>query len=210
MLLTLKARKQATFLFHFLFFTLSLSAQDNWVLKKDKDGIKISSRTSAYSKFNDIKVEMDLTGTVGQLAAILLDVEKYPEWAYATKSCTVIKKISNSEVIYYSEFDVPWPVSNRDLYADFKITIDSVSKSLKVSSVSVKDYEPEKRNLVRIPMSKGIWNVTTVSDKLIHLEYILIVNPGGSVPAWILNMFAAKGPMETFENLKQKMLLLNK
>lgn len=210
MLLTLKARKQATFLFHFLFFTLSLSAQDNWVLKKDKDGIKISSRTSAYSKFNDIKVEMDLTGTVGQLAAILLDVEKYPEWAYATKLCTVIKKISNSEVIYYSEFDVPWPVSNRDLYADFKITIDSVSKSLKVSSVSVKDYEPEKKNLVRIPMSKGIWNVTTISDKLIHLEYILVVNPGGSVPAWILNMFAAKGPMETFENLKQKMLLLNK
>jgi hypothetical protein len=59
-------------------------------------------------------------------------------------------------------------------------------------------------------MSRGIWNVTTISSKIIHLEYILAVNPGGSVPAWILNIFATRGPMETFERLKEKMVSLNK
>jgi hypothetical protein len=195
--------------FLFLPATLSLCGQNNWVLKKDKDGIKISSRHSELSKFNDLKIEMDLTGNISQLSAIILDVEKYTQWAYATKTCSLIKRISNSEVIYYSEIGVPWPATNRDFYAHCKIIHDSVSRSLKVVSVGLKDYKPEKKNLVRIPMSKGTWDISTVSDKLIHLKYILELNPGGSVPAWVLNLFSTKGPLETFENLKKKMILLN-
>ena len=210
MILKLKIKKQFALCLFIVINAASAFAQDEWVLKKEKDGIKISARPSQFSKFNDLKIETDLTGNVSQLAAILLNVEKYPEWAYATKSCTLIKKISNEEVIYYSEIDVPWPGTNRDFYADFKVMLDSSSHSLKVVSSGLKDYQPEKKNLVRIPMSKGTWNITTISNKLIHMEYILQVNPGGSVPAWILNMFATKGPMETFQNLKQKMILLNK
>jgi hypothetical protein len=210
MLLKLKIKKPAFVCFLFFFTGASLFAQGEWTLKKEKDGIKISSRPSQFSKFNDLKIETDLTGNVSQLAAILLNVEKYPDWAYATKTCTLIKKISNEEIIYYSEIDVPWPATNRDFYADFKVMLDSSTRSLKVLSVGLKNYQPENKNLVRIPMSKGTWNITTISDKLIHMEYILQVNPGGSVPAWILNMFATTGPMETFENLKQKMILLNK
>jgi hypothetical protein len=207
---TLKPIKYAVFCLSLLIACNSLFAQNAWIVKKEKNGIRISSRSSEFSKFNDLKIEMDLTGTVSQLAAILLDVARYTEWAYGTKTCMLIKKVSNSEVIYYSEFDVPWPATNRDLYADFKVVIDSVSKSLKVISVGMKDYQPEKKDLVRVPMSKGTWNVTTISSKIIHLEYILAVNPGGSVPAWILNMFATRGPMETFERLKEKMVLLNR
>jgi len=207
---TLKTGKDSTLFVCLLFSFSSLLAQENWTLKRDKNGIKISSRNSRFSKFNDLKIEMDLTGTVSQLAEILLDVDRYSEWAYGTKTCTLIKRVSDYEVIYYSEFDVPWPASNRDLYADFKLSLDSASKSLKVISTGIRDYQPEKKNLVRVPMSSGIWNVTTISNRIIHLEYILAVNPGGSIPAWILNLFATRGPMETFERLKEKMVSLNK
>jgi hypothetical protein len=192
-----------------LLFAASAFAQDEWVEKKDKDGIKIYSRHSDHSKFNDLKIEMDLKGNVSQLSAILLDVEKYPEWAYATKTCVLVKKISNNELIYYSEIGVPWPATNRDFYAHCTAVLDSASRSLKVTSTGLKNYQPEKKDLVRIPASKGVWNITTVSDKIIHLQYFLEVNPGGSVPAWILNIFSTKGPLETFHNLKLKMEQLN-
>jgi hypothetical protein len=35
------------------------------------------------------------------------------------------------------------------------------------------------------------------------------MNPGGSLPVWVLNLFSAKGPMESFENIKKKMSDLN-
>jgi len=63
---------------------------------------------------------------------------------------------------------------------------------------------------VRIPMSLAIWTVTTGSDNTVHLQYVLQLDPGGSVPAWILNAFCLKAPMETFTNLKRRMMEMNR
>jgi len=194
----------------FLVGPVSLFSQNGWTLKKEKDGIKIYSRHSEISRFNDLKIEMDLPGTVSQLGDILFDVEKYPQWAYGTKTCVLVKRINNREIIYYSEIDVPWPASNRDFYANFKLTYDTAARTLNVISVGLKNYQPDKKDLVRIPLSKGLWNISTISEKKIHLLYILQLDPGGSVPTWVLNLFATKGPMETFQNLKRRMELLNK
>src|SRR5579859_5236075 len=181
------------------------SGANDWRLKDQKDGISVYSRRSEFSKFNDIEVEMDLPGTVAQLTSILLDVEKYPQWAYCTKSSTLIKKIGSNEVIYYSEISAPWPISNRDFYADIVLCCDSSKHSSCLVSSGLKDFLPEKRGLVRIPRSKAVWNISQKSDKTIHLQYILQVDPGGCLPAWVANMFASKGPLETFASLKKKM-----
>jgi hypothetical protein len=182
-----------------------LSAQDNWVLKKQKDGIKISTRPSDHSKFNDIKVEMDLPGNIFLLNTILLDINHYSQWSYATKRSMLIKKTGPNRLIYYSEFSTPWPATNRDLCAEMEVNIDSGQNSLKIISVGRKNYLPENDDLVRIPYSKGVWDITTITDKIIHLKYILELDPGGSVPAWILNLFSTKAPFETFKNLQNKM-----
>jgi hypothetical protein len=192
-----------------IFSEESLSAQNNWILKKDKDGIKISTRQSDHSKFNDIKVEMDLTGNINQLSGILTDVARYTEWCYSTKKSAIIKKVNSNKLIYYSQINTPWPAMNRDLYSIVEVGIDSVFHKLKVVSVGAKDYQPVNKDFVRIPYSNASWDVTSISNKTIHLIYILQVDPGGSVPAWIMNLFATKAPLETFENLKHKMFLLN-
>jgi hypothetical protein len=180
-------------------YFLSSDMPDEWSLVKEQDGIKMYNRPSPYSKFNDIKVVADFTGTLKQIAGILADVEKYTEWAYGTKTSVIVKKISATE-----------PANDRDFYAHCKIMLDSATYSLKVVSVSIKDYLPPKKNVVRIPLSKGNWNITAVGDKKIHLEYTLELDPGGNVPPWLLNLFSTNGPMETFENLKKKLKSMNK
>jgi START domain len=187
----------------------TLSAQNNWVLKKEKEGIKISTKQSNRSKFNDIRVEMNLPGNIYQLAAILMDVTHYSQWSYATKKSIFVKRITANKLVYYSEFSAPWPATNRDLYAVMEVNIDSILHLLKVISVGDKNYLPAKNELVRIPYSKGLWDISTVSLKIIHLTYVLELDPGGTVPAWILNLFSTKAPFETFKNLKNKMALLN-
>jgi hypothetical protein len=196
--------------FLFLPNVLPASDKNEWTLKREKDGINIYSRPSDYSKFNDIRVDMDLTGTVEQLACILRDVNNYTNWVYATRSASVVRKVSENEVIYYAEVGTPWPAANRDYYADMKITFNPANHSMNVVSIGLKDYQPEKKDLVRVPMSKGYWMVTTQSDRKIHLQYILQIDPGGSIPAWILNSFVTKAPIETFSKLKKKMEDLNR
>jgi hypothetical protein len=186
------------------------SGANDWTLKDQRDGISVYTRHSELSKFNDIEVEMDLPGTAAQLFSILLDVEKYPQWAYCTKSSTLVKKIGNNELIYYSEISAPWPLSNRDFYADVKLSCDSSKHSWCMVSTGLKGFLPEKKGLVRIPRSKAVWNISQKSDNVVHLQYILQIDPGGCLPAWIVNMFATKGPMETFGTLRKKMETLNR
>jgi len=192
-----------------LFLGYLSPAQKNWTLKKDKEGIKISTRQSDRSKFNDIKVEMDLPGNIYQLVNILTDIAAYPQWSYSTKTARLIKKENPNKYIYYSNYSAPWPASDRDLYAIMETNIDSLVHSLKITSNGKSTYRPENSGMVRIPYSKSVWEITTLTPQIIHLIFILELDPGGSVPAWILNLFSTKGPLVTFQNLKQKMALLN-
>jgi START domain len=189
---------------------IAKSDMNEWTLKKEKDGITIFSRHSDFSKFNDLRIEMDLPGNVSQLSGILMDVERYTDWVYATRSSILMKRISENEVIYHSEIGAPWPASNRDFYADVKSTLNLANQTLIVASNGMKNYQPEKKDFVRVPMSKGLWTVRTESGNRIHLQYILQMDPGGSLPGWILNTFATKAPIETFSNLKRKMEEMNK
>ncbi len=201
--------KSLQMLFVVAFFSYSSFGQNNWTVEKEKDGIKISNRPSPSSSFKDVRVEVDLPGSVDQLAAILLDVNKYTDWAYATRKSTLIKQLGPGKLIYYSEIEVPWPATDRYFYAMFEMTRDPGGRSIQVVSSSIAYEGPVPKDLVRVPYSKGSWNVTQVSVKSIHVDYILELNPGGSLPAWILNLFSSKGPLETFENIKSKMQLLN-
>ena len=80
---------------------------------------------------------------------------------------------------------------------------------MQVVSSSISYDGPVPKDLIKVPFSKGSWNVSQTSKNAIHVDYILELNPGGSLPAWVLNLFSSKGPLETFENIKSKMQSLN-
>ncbi len=196
-----------------LLFTLILSGlfplagrtQDDWKLKSDKDSIAIFTRTFPDSKFKAIRVVVELDATLSQLVAVILDVNTGAEWVYSTKSSILLKQVSPSELYYYSEVSVPWPVANRDFIAQLKAVQDSHSRVVTIYGPTFPDYLPVKKDIVRVRRSEGKWIISPVGDRRIKVEYTLRVDPGGELPAWLVNMFATKGPYESFKKLKEQL-----
>jgi len=188
-----------------LFFTFASPAngQYNWKLSKDKDGIKVYQSEVKHSKYKTIKVECTLEGTYDKLMAILNDVINQKKWVYNNINASVLKRISANEIYYHSETHLPWPMTNRDAVIHLKMNKDSLNRFLKVSAVSVPGYAPEKSGLVRVPRSDISWYVTMPSAKTISIVYIFDAEPGGSLPAWAVNMFTDKGPYESFKKLSE-------
>jgi hypothetical protein len=184
---------------------LSGHSQDDWKLKTDKDGIAIFTRTFPDSKFKAIKVEVELDATLTQLVAVILDVNTGAEWVYSTKSSTLLKQVSPSELYYYSEVNVPWPAANRDFIAQLKAVQDSHSRVVTIYGPTFPDYLPVKKDIVRVRRSEGKWIISPVAKRKIKVEYTLRVDPGGDLPAWLVNMFATKGPYESFKKLKEQL-----
>jgi hypothetical protein len=190
-----------------IFLCQDVYGQEVWSLKKDTEGIKIFTSKTSNSKFNLLKVECVADAKLTDLAALLLDVPDHVKWVYSTKACYQLKKVSDLEIYYYTQVHSPWPVKDRDLPVHLLITQDAGTKVMTIEADCVPNYFQAKEDIVRVPLSKAVWKVTPIGNNKIRINYQLKVDIGGSVPAWLFNMFITKGPYESFKALKERVQL---
>jgi START domain len=183
--------------------TVIVHAQANWELKKEGDGIKVYNRSVPDSRIKVIKVTCLLDASLSQLTALLLDVNAHEKWVYNSKTSSIVKQIKPNQIIYYSEIDMPGTIANRDVVVEMTITQNHATKVMTVRAYSVDQYIPVMKNKVRIPLSKVDWTITPIEKKKLSVEYVAQADPGGDIPAWLVNTFSTKGPFETFKNLKE-------
>lgn len=184
----------------------SASAQNDWKLSADKEGIKVYTSVVPDSKIKAVKVECDLNTTPSQLVAVIMDINTAPDWVYHVKSAKLVKQVSPSELYYYSEVSLPWPAANRDFVAHLTVSRDPATKMVTIDGPAVPGYVPLKKGIVRIDNSFGKWVVTPQGANQVHVQYSIHVDPGGSLPAWLVNIFATDAPLKIFENLKVQLL----
>ena len=177
-------------------------AQEKWQLIKNEDGIKVYTRRLNDEKFKEVKADFELRATQDQLIAVLQNIPHHKEWSYGTKRSYLINKKNRDTLIYYSEISLPWPLSNRDLVIEFSFKKDTVNKTLLIQAKSIPGILPVNPKLVRVPFSLATWNVKTLSNKMLKVEYTFSTNPGGSLPAWLVNLAASAGPLNSFKKLK--------
>ena len=77
---------------------------------------------------------------------------------------------------------------------------DTANNIFRVNTFSEPNFMAKNKGIVRVPYTKASWYVTEAQKRL-TIDYIFEVDPGGSLPPWMVNMFADKGPYETFQNL---------
>jgi hypothetical protein len=187
-------------------------AQNNWALEVEKEGVKIYTAVFPNSRIKAVKAQCNVKATASQVVALLMDVESATDWVYHTKSCALIKKVSPAELYYYSEISLPWPLQNRDFVAHLKVSQNASTKVVTIDGPAVKGYVAEKKGIVRIQDSKGKWVISPAGADNVNIEYTIHVDPGGTLPPWLINMFAAEGPLKIIKNLKiqvQKLVYKN-
>ena len=187
-----------------LFSTLAFS-QYNWKLEKDKEGIKVFTSDVTNSAFKAIKVECTLAGSYAKLLSILPRVSDFSDWISNTKLTKLVRQNGPHDFIYYSETHLPWPMANRDVVIRVRVKTDSLPRFLTIAGNDEPNEVIQIPGKVRVSHYKSYWKVTMPTASTIRIFYILELDPGGSIPAWIANMFADKGPYGTFANLAEQL-----
>ena len=182
---------------------LQVQAQDKWELKKNENGIEVYARQLANSKLKEIRVICELDATLAELVSVLQDVSNHKTWVYSTRNSYLVKKINANTLIYYTESDLPWPVSDRDLIVELQVNPQPENQQYIIRAKGISDYLPPKPNLVRVPYSLALWKITPVPENKIKIDYTFSVDPGGSIPAWLINSTAAIGPYNSFIKLRE-------
>ncbi|WP_181306541.1 START domain-containing protein [Rufibacter sp. XAAS-G3-1] len=177
-------------------------AQENWELQKNQDGIAVYTKQLENASVKQIKVVCELPGTTANLVNLLKNVEHHSDWVYLNRKTTLLKRKSENALIYYTEADMPWPLDDRDLVVEATFSPITKNNTARVEVRSLSGFLPVKKGFVRIPSSLATWEITQLPGNKIKVEYLFTVNPGGSVPAWLVNATVAVGPHKTFQNLR--------
>jgi hypothetical protein len=175
---------------------------NDWVLKKYGNGVAVYNREVPGNTIKELKAVTQLKTTLSSIITLLEDRETYPEWVYKCGKSYQVKKISESDGIYYQNVLAPWPVDNRDFVVLVKVTQDRKTKVVSQTSKVIEGILPEVSGTVRVTEFNALWTLTPLENGMVNCEYQLLVNPGGSLPAWLINLAAIDGPYETTLNLR--------
>ncbi len=196
------------FLFFLLFITLS-SFQNtyNWQLKKIENGITIYTRTPENSKYKELKAVYQIKTSLSSIIALLNDFESFPKWVYRCEKSMALKKDSDNHIIRYQTVVAPWPVDNRDMILEVNSFQDKKTKIVYQKVNSIPDYIPLVKGHVRVREFRALWTLIPLKNGFVEVNYELLVNPGGNIPAWLVNLALVDGPFDT--SVKMREMLMN-
>jgi hypothetical protein len=180
-----------------------LDAQ-NWDFIKEKDGIKIYTRKEPNSEIKSFRGIMEIKTTMERVSQLVGNVHNTDWWDKDVKEIKILYFEENKHFIYYLVYDVPWPLSDRDLCVDATVTMDPVKGTREIYAKPLDNKVPEKEDLVRIKNYYQKWTIQTLDKGMMRLTLEGKVDPGGSVPAWLYNMVITDAPLRVLGGVKEK------
>jgi hypothetical protein len=178
---------------HFL-ANFSLYGQE-WTFVKEKEGIKIYTRNEDSIAVKSFKGVADFHTTMDKMRKVIGRIESFDWWDEDVKEIKVLGYEEEKYIRYYLVYDVPWPLSDRDICVEALITNDPVTGIRKVRATPLEGVIPETKENVRIKYYWQQWTMEPVGDGLVHVELEGSVDPAGSIPTWIINMVITNTPL---------------
>ncbi|MBA3971744.1 MAG: START domain-containing protein [Bacteroidetes bacterium] len=199
--------KKSAFLLVFSFLVLSFSpAQaetEPWQLQKLDKGISVYTQFAKGSDYKELKAVCQIKTSLSSIIALSNDVESYPKWSYKCENSRIIKEISDQELIRYQSVTVPWPVDKRDMVVKAHSYQDPKTGVVHQKVTCMAEAAPAVNGYVRVKELRAMWTITPLKNGMVEVEYLLLVDPGGSVPAWVVNLAVVDGPYETALKMKE-------
>ena len=190
------------------FFTLMLSCSmsaQSWDFIKEKNGIKIYTRMEAGKSLKSYRGVTDINAPAEKIFDMLEDINNTDWWDKNLTQIKVLLYEKYKRAQYYLVYDLPWPVTDRDLCVDVTVTIDPVTGERRITAVPLTGVIPERNDMRRIKDYRQAWTVIPAGKEMTHVVLEGFVDPAGSIPDWISNMLIVDSPFKSISGVREQM-----
>lgn len=180
-------------------------AETAWQLDKDEDGIKVYVQERQDSAVKSFKGEVTISARLTSVVSALEDTNAYPQFLHNCKKAKNLKIISHSESYKYIVTDMPWPVEDRDMIVHSVMSQNKASKVVTIKLNAASKQIAHKKGLVRIKNMVGSWSLIPDAKGQIKVTYEMNIDPGGSLPKWLVNSLVVDIPFHTLRKLRNQL-----
>ncbi|KYN85281.1 hypothetical protein ATY35_04405 [Vibrio cidicii] len=179
------------------------SPERGWTFDSADNGITIHFREHS-DDLVEVKAQMFTPTTYAGFLRLLQNTDKVSEWVDNVSGSVVLKQISPSENIVYTQFSAPWPAKDRDMLTYSTFRIDAEGFRLEISDAP-QSILPPQADYIRITSVHAVWQLKKLTNGNTHIEYTVFADPGGALPNWLINKLAKESARTTFENLRAQL-----
>lgn len=187
-----------------LLINLTVKGEENqWKQVRDRNGIKIYNRRIEGIDFKEFMGEVKIKADIDLIMEIFNDVELGTQWIENVDYMETVKKISEDEGYTYTYSKAPWPVKDRDAVAHNVIIKNPEENEIRIIQQGAPEKVPYKKDAVRVESLSSSWVFSEKEDGIVHVRYQVFTDPGGRLPAWLINRVSVSQPYETLLGLKE-------
>lgn len=196
----------------FLLFTnhalaISTISKYSWKLVKEIDGIQIFEADVKNADVVAFRGETTLNFPIERVVSSLADMKRKEEWMHDLKEVKTLQVLDPRVRIEYYHSGTPWPLSDRDFIykAEFKYFPEEKTFVLNLENAEHK-LMPKKNGIVRGKIIDSNYYISKTDEPgVTKMAVEILVDPMGSVPKWIVNIFQKDWPRNTLNGLKKLM-----
>ena len=179
-------------------FSVTVAA---WELQRNDEQAMAYSQIDKVTGLQVCRVETVIEASLNALIAVQRDAERFPKWMDGVKSSRVVEE-ADDYYVTHTCVPSPWPVKDRDsvVRSEIRQLDDGV---VEIHFASVEGVVPKQKNYERVQNVKGGWRFTPLKGGRTRVEYEVMVDPGGKIPAWLVNRFALDVPYNTVKSMHQ-------
>lgn len=186
-----------------LFLSVAVPAGE-WQIVDNSDGVEVALREEPDRDLPTMRGRGVLRGDIDRLVAVIIDPDQATEWAEGASKVTMIAREEKRAVIH-TYIDIAWPVWDRDLVTSGTLRTIEPGKEYVLANEAVDGIVPEEEGVIRMKKAFTQFHLKKQGPNQVWVEYLVNVDPGGSLPKWLVRWTQKSVPAETLKNLQRQL-----
>lgn len=177
-----------------------------WESIANKDGIEVFQRKVPGSSFISFKGVGVVDASIYDVYSVIFDIRNKTELLSNCADYQLLKFKSMGNLVVYTRTQAPIVfISDRDTVLETKVDFRPESKTIFAGFKKGDDtLMPPPDDAVRTKELQGAWTLEVLTPTTTQVTYEVNANPGGLLPAWLVNLGSRRLPLKTLLNLRKQ------
>jgi len=193
----------ALFLYSLIFSSVLNAEQSPWQLRETLEGIPVYTRKVPGSPILEYKANVIVDAPISKAIALFEDEKQIPRWYFQCVHSELVEKDNPKQEVIYLVLHLPWPVAARDFVFRRTRLEDTDKGEVNYSLTALPDRLPLVKGMIRVHSIKSLWTFKSLSPSQTEIFFQQHTDPGGSIPATLINQIAVDTPFYSLKNFRK-------
>jgi hypothetical protein len=179
-----------------------------WREIADEEGIKVYQREVPGTSFVSFRGIGVVNADIFDVYAVIFDIKNKTSLLSNCLDYQLLQYKGLGNLVVYTRTGAPFIfISDRDSVLETKVTFENEKKRIIATFEKTDDsIFPPQDDAVRTKALKGGWILEAQADGSTRITYEVNADPGGLLPAWLVNLGSRKLPLNTIRNMREQVL----